>query len=33
MPTLKWLPEALADVDRLHRFLARMSPSAAQRAR
>ena len=32
MPTLKWLPEALADVERLHRFLAQVSPSAAQRA-
>ncbi len=32
MPTLKWLPEALADVERLHRFLADVSPDAARRA-
>ncbi len=32
MPTLKWLPEALADLERLHRFLARTSPQAARRA-
>ena len=32
VPTLKWLPEALADLERLHRFLAEVSPQAARRA-
>lgn len=32
MPGLKWLPEALADLQRLHRFLADTSPEAARRA-
>jgi plasmid stabilization system protein ParE len=31
MPTLIWHPEALADVARLHQFLAYRSPSAARR--
>lgn len=29
---LQWLPEAVADVDRLHAFLREKSPSAAARA-
>lgn len=29
---IKWLPEALADVERLHQFLSEKSPSAAARA-
>ncbi len=29
---LKWLPEAIADVDRLHAFLREKSPGAAARA-
>ena len=32
MPTLRWLPEALADIERLHRFLADQSPAAARKA-
>ena len=32
MPTLKWLPEALVDLERLHRLLAGTSPQAARRA-
>lgn len=32
MPSLRWTPEALADVSRLHAFLAANSPIAAQRA-
>ncbi len=32
MPQLKWLPEALADVERLHAFLLEKSPDAAARA-
>jgi len=32
MPTLKWLPEALADLERLHHFLRDMSPDAARKA-
>lgn len=32
MPALKWLPEALRDLERLHRFLAGKSPAAARRA-
>lgn len=32
MPALRWLPEALADLERLHRFLHDVSPEAAQRA-
>ncbi len=31
MPALIWHPEALADVARLHDFLAQTSPSAARR--
>ena len=29
---IKWLPEALADVDRLHAFLHKKNPEAATRA-
>lgn len=32
MPTLRWLPEALDDLQRRHRFLREMSPDAARRA-
>ena len=32
VPTLRWLPEALADLERLHRFLHDVSPEAASRA-
>lgn len=32
VPTLKWLPEALADVERLHAFLKGKNPQAAARA-
>lgn len=32
MPTLKWTPQALADVKRLHRFLVDKNPDAAIRA-
>jgi plasmid stabilization system protein ParE len=32
VPTLRWLPEALDDLQRLHAFLAKMSPAAAGRA-
>ena len=32
MPELKWLPEALEDLERLHQFLAERSPKAARRA-
>lgn len=32
MPRLIWTPAALADVQRLHRFLAPKDPDAAQRA-
>ena len=32
MPTLKWLREALEDLERLHNFLASESPDAAMRA-
>ncbi|MBZ0093048.1 MAG: type II toxin-antitoxin system RelE/ParE family toxin [Sulfuricellaceae bacterium] len=32
MPALKWLPEALLDVQRLYDFLAEKSPSAASDA-
>ena len=32
MPTLKWLPEALADLDRLLGFLRERDPRAANRA-
>ena len=32
MPALKWTPQALADVQRLHRFLADKNPGAAIRA-
>lgn len=32
MPALKWLPEALADLDRLFRFLKEKNLSAAGRA-
>ncbi|MEI7694295.1 MAG: type II toxin-antitoxin system RelE/ParE family toxin [Chlorobium sp.] len=32
MPQVKWLPEALADVERLHAFLLEKSPDAAARA-
>lgn len=32
MPRLIWPPEALADVQRLYRFLAKKSPDAARRA-
>ncbi len=32
MPSLKWTPQALADVQRLHRFLADKNPEAAVHA-
>jgi plasmid stabilization system protein ParE len=32
VPALRWLPEALEDVERLHSFLAEISPGAARRA-
>ena len=32
MPALKWLPEALEDLERLHGFLTEVSPAAARRA-
>jgi plasmid stabilization system protein ParE len=32
MPRLIWSPRALADVERLHRFLARKNKEAARRA-
>ena len=32
MPALKWLPEALQDIKRLHGFIAEKSPEAAARA-
>ena len=32
MPRLRWSPEALSDVQRLHRFLAPRNPAAANRA-
>jgi plasmid stabilization system protein ParE len=32
MPALMWLPEALEDFERLHRFLFEISPDAAARA-
>lgn len=32
MPQIKWLPDALADVERLHAFLHEKSPDAAARA-
>jgi plasmid stabilization system protein ParE len=32
VPGLKWLPEALADIDRLHYFLKQKHPEAAARA-
>ncbi len=32
MPRIKWLPDALADVERLHAFLHEKSPDAAARA-
>ncbi|MBN1928039.1 MAG: type II toxin-antitoxin system RelE/ParE family toxin [Chlorobiaceae bacterium] len=32
MPEIKWLPEALGDVERLHAFLHEKSPDAAARA-
>jgi plasmid stabilization system protein ParE len=32
LPQVKWLPEALADVERLHGFLREKSPDAALRA-
>lgn len=32
LPQIKWLPEALADVERLHAFLHEKSPDAAARA-
>ncbi len=32
MPRIKWLPDALADVERLHAFLYEKSPDAAARA-
>jgi plasmid stabilization system protein ParE len=32
VPEIKWLPEALADVERLHAFLRDKSPDAAARA-
>ena len=31
MATLKWTPQALADVQRLHKFLAGKNPDAAKR--
>jgi plasmid stabilization system protein ParE len=32
LPQIKWLPEALADVERLHAFLHEINPDAAARA-
>lgn len=32
MPTIKWLPEALDDLQRLHAFIEPHSPEAARRA-
>ena len=32
MPSLKWTPQALADIQRLHQFLADKNPDAAIRA-
>jgi plasmid stabilization system protein ParE len=32
LPQIKWLPEALADVERLYTFLHEKSPAAAARA-
>lgn len=32
MPSLKWSPQALTDVQRLHQFLAGKNPEAANRA-
>ena len=32
MPTIKWLPEALDDLQRLHAFIEPHSPGAARRA-
>ncbi len=32
MSTLRWLPEALEDLERLHAFLREHSPDAARRA-
>jgi addiction module RelE/StbE family toxin len=32
MPPLKWTPQALADVQRLHQFLINKNPDAAKRA-
>jgi plasmid stabilization system protein ParE len=32
VPEIKWLPEALGDVERLHAFLHEKSPDAASRA-
>ncbi len=32
MPSLKWSPRSLADVQRLYRFLAQKNPDAAKRA-
>ena len=32
MTTVKWLPEAIADIERLHSFLKVKSPEAASRA-
>ena len=31
MPALKWLPESLQDIERLHAFVAEKSPEAAAR--
>ena len=31
MPALIWHPDALADIDRLHQFLAQRNPAAARR--
>ncbi|MGI9028007.1 MAG: type II toxin-antitoxin system RelE/ParE family toxin [Candidatus Saccharimonadales bacterium] len=32
MPQVSWLPEALADIQRLHKFLYEKNPAAAARA-
>jgi plasmid stabilization system protein ParE len=32
MPSLKWTPQALADVQRMHQFLIDKNPDAARRA-
>ena len=32
MPAIKWLPEAIADIARLHEFLLSKNPNAAARA-